>query len=120
MIIFADIYNEVILYVLQKIFKNRRTSINAFYSKTNFFNILYKKQQIFVDYFTYQRIRTQVFNYPKKYQNNFTYYIDLDNDLYEITVENHEPIIHNKITNYEQWLDVLGVELGGKKHDNNK
>lgn len=43
-----------------------------------------KKQQIFVDYFTYQRIRTQVFNYPKKYQNNFTYYIDLDNNLYEI------------------------------------
>lgn len=42
-----------------------------------------KKQQIFVDYFTYQRIRTQVFNYPKKYQNNFTYYIDLDNNLYE-------------------------------------
>ena len=59
-----------------------------------------KKQQIFVDY--------------------FTYYIDLDNNLYEITVENHDPIIHNKITNYEQWLDVLGVELGGKKHDNNK
>lgn len=57
-----------------------------------------KKQQIFVDYFTYQRIRTQVFNCPKKYQNNFTYYIDLDNNLYEITVENHEPIIHNKIT----------------------
>lgn len=43
-----------------------------------------KKQQIFVDYFTYQRIRTQVFNYPKKYQNNFTYYIDLDNNLKEI------------------------------------
>ena len=43
-----------------------------------------KKQQIFVDYFTYQRIRTQVFNYPKKYQNNFTYYIDLDNNLIEI------------------------------------
>ena len=43
-----------------------------------------KKQQIFVDYFTYQRIRTQVFNYPKKYQNNFTYYIDLDNNLYKI------------------------------------
>lgn len=40
-----------------------------------------KKQQIFVDYFTYQRIRTQVFNYPKKYQNNFTYYIDLDNNF---------------------------------------
>ena len=36
-----------------------------------------KKQQIFVDY--------------------FTYYIDLDNNLYEITVENHDPIIHNKI-----------------------
>ena len=46
-----------------------------------------KKQQIFVDYFTYQRIRTQVFNYPKKYQNNFTYYIDLDNNLYEILYE---------------------------------
>ena len=43
-----------------------------------------KKQQIFVDYFTYQRIRTQVFNYPKKYQNNFTYYIDLDNNSTEI------------------------------------
>lgn len=42
-----------------------------------------KKQQIFVDYFTYQRIRTQVFNYPKKYQNNFTYYIDLDNNFYK-------------------------------------
>lgn len=42
-----------------------------------------KKQQIFVDYFTYQRIRTQVFNYPKKYQNNFTYYIDLDNNLFK-------------------------------------
>ena len=38
-VFFADIYNEVILYVLQKTFKNRRTSINAFYSKTNFFNI---------------------------------------------------------------------------------
>ena len=75
-----------------------------------------KKQQIFVDYFTYQRIRTQVFNYPKKYQNNFTYYIDLDNNLYEITVENHEPIIHTKINNYEEWLDRFGNELGGKKH----
>lgn len=50
-----------------------------------------KKQQIFVDYFTYQRIRTQVFNYPKKYQNNFTYYIDLDNNLYELFIKN--PII---------------------------
>lgn len=107
----------MILYVLQKTFKNRRTSINAFYSKTNFFNILFKKQQIFVDYFTYQRIRTQVFNYPKKYQNNFTYYIDLDNNLYEITVENHEPIIHNKITNYESILDALEIKFhkGGPK-----
>lgn len=66
-----------------------------------------KKQQIFVDYFTYQRIRTQVFNYPKKYQNN----------LYEITVENHEPIIHNKITNYESILDALEIKFhkGGPK-----
>lgn len=76
-----------------------------------------KKQQIFVDYFTYQRIRTQVFNYPKKYQNNFTYYIDLDNNFSQITVENHEPIIHNKITNYESILDALEIKFhkGGPK-----
>ena len=76
-----------------------------------------KKQQVFVDYFSYLRIRTQVFNYPKKYQNNFTYYIDLDNNLYEITVENHEPIIHNKITNYESILDALEIKFhkGGPK-----
>lgn len=43
-----------------------------------------RKQSLFVDYLTYQRIRSQVFNYPKKYQNGYTYYIDLDNDLYEI------------------------------------
>lgn len=56
-----------------------------------------KKQQIFVDY--------------------FTYYIDLDNNLYEITVENHEPIIHNKITNYESILDALEIKFhkGGPK-----
>ena len=56
-----------------------------------------KKQQIFVDY--------------------FTYYIDLDNNLYEITVENHDPIIHNKITNYESILDVLEIKFhkGGPK-----
>ena len=41
-----------------------------------------KKQSLFVDYLTYQRIRSQVFNYPKKYQNGYTYYVDLDNDLY--------------------------------------
>lgn len=46
-----------------------------------------KKQQIFVDYFTYQRIRTQVFNYPKKYQNNFTYYIDLDNNYMKLQLK---------------------------------
>lgn len=46
-----------------------------------------KKQQIFVDYFTYQRIRTQVFNYPKKYQNNFTYYIDLDNNFNKLQLK---------------------------------
>ena len=56
-----------------------------------------KKQQIFVDY--------------------FTYYIYLDNNLYEITVENHEPIIHNKITNYESILDALEIKFhkGGPK-----
>ena len=56
-----------------------------------------KKQQIFVDY--------------------FTYYIDLDNNLYEITVENHVPIIHNKITNYESILDALEIKFhkGGPK-----
>ena len=63
-----------------------------------------KKQQIFVDYFTYQRIRTQVFNYPKKYQNNFTYYIDLDNNLYEITVENHELSFIIKLQIMNQYL----------------
>lgn len=40
-----------------------------------------RKQSLFVDYLTYQRIRSHVFNYPKKYQNGYTYYIDLDNDL---------------------------------------
>ena len=41
-----------------------------------------RKQRLFVDDLTYQRIQSQVFNYPKKYQNGYTYYIDLDNDLY--------------------------------------
>ena len=41
-----------------------------------------RKQSLFVDDLTYQRIQSQVFNYPKKYQNGYTYYIDLDNDLY--------------------------------------
>ena len=42
---------------------------------------------------------------------------DLDNNLYEITVENHEPIIHNKITNYESILDALEIKFhkGGPK-----
>lgn len=79
-----------------------------------------RKQSLFVDYLTYQRIKAQVFNYPKKYQNGYTYYVDLDNDLYEIYVENHEPIIHNKINNYEEWLDVFGIELRGKNHEKNK
>lgn len=50
--------------------------------KNNFLYYLIKKQSLFVDYLTYQRIQSQVFNYPKKYQNGYTYYIDLDNDLY--------------------------------------
>lgn len=75
-----------------------------------------RKQSLFVDHLTYQRIRSQVFSYPKKYQNGYTYYIDLDNDLYEIYIDNHEPIIHNKINNYEEWLDRVGNELGDKKH----
>lgn len=79
-----------------------------------------KKQSLVVDYLTYQRIRTQVFTYPKKYQNGYTYYVDLDNDLYEIYVENNEPIIHNKINNYEEWLDRFGDELGGKNREKNK
>lgn len=86
------------------------------------FSLLFdkRKQSLVVDYSTYQRIRTQVFNYPKKYQNGYTYYVDLDNDLYEIYVENHEPIIHNKINNYEEWLDVFGIELRGENHEKNK
>ena len=72
-----------------------------------------RKQSLIVDYLTYQRIRTQVFNYTRKYQNGYTYYVDLDNDLYEIYVENHEPIIHNKINNYELILDSLDIKLGG-------
>lgn len=79
-----------------------------------------RKQSLIVDYLTYQRIRKQVFNYPKKYQNGYTYYVHLDNDLYEIYVENHEPIIHNKINNYEEWLDVFGIELRGKNYEKNK
>lgn len=50
--------------------------------KNNFLYYLKKKQSLFVDYLTCQRIRSQVFNYPKKYQNGYTYYVDLDNDLY--------------------------------------
>ena len=72
-----------------------------------------RKQSLFVDYLTYQRIRSQVFSYPKKYQNGYTYYIDLDNDLYEIYIDNHEPINHNKISNYELILDALDIKLGG-------
>ena len=61
-----------------------------------------RKQSLFVDDLTYQRIQSKVFNYPKKYQNGYTYYI-----------ENHEPIIHNKISNYELILDALDIKLGG-------
>ena len=63
-----------------------------------------RKQSLFVDYLTYQRIRSQVFSYPKKYQNGYTYYIYIDN---------HEPINHNKISNYELILDALDIKLGG-------
>ena len=72
-----------------------------------------RKQSLFVDDLTYQRIQSQVFNYPKKYQNGYTYYIDLDNDLYEIYIDNHEAINHNKISNYELILDALDIKLGG-------
>mgnify|MGYP000334690315 CR=1 FL=1 len=61
-----------------------------------------KKQQIFVDYFTYQRIRTQVFNYPKKYQNNFTYYIDLDNNLTTIILI----LLLNHINHHIEYLSI--------------
>lgn len=44
-----------------------------------------RKQSLFVDYLTYQRIRFQVFKYPKKYQNGYAYYVDLDNDLLQIS-----------------------------------
>ena len=50
--------------------------------------------------------------FDKRKQNLF---VDLDNDLYEVYIKNHEPINHNKISNYEKWLDRLGNELGGKK-----
>ena len=30
-----------------------------------------------------------------------------------IYIENHEPIIHNKISNYELILDALDITLGG-------
>jgi len=30
-----------------------------------------------------------------------------------IYIENHEPIIHNKISNYELILDALDIKLGG-------
>lgn len=74
-----------------------------------------KDKTINIGYSQYKRIRDQVFNYPKKYKNGKSYYIDLDNDLYELSVENHTPIIHNVIKNYEQWLDIFGVELGDSK-----
>lgn len=66
------------------LYKNniRRTFMKCPLFKNNFLYYLKKKQSLFVDYLTYQRIRSQVFNYPKKYQNGYTYYVDLDNDLY--------------------------------------
>ena len=54
-------------------------------------------------------------NIRRTFMKCHTFYIDLDNDLYEVYIKNHEPIIHNKISNYEKWLDRLGNELGGKK-----
>lgn len=67
----------------------------------------------------YKRIGSQVFNYPKKFKNGNSYFVDLDSDLYEISIENHTPIVHNVIKDYENWLDVLGIELGGR-HEKNK
>ena len=64
---------------------------------------------------TYKRIRDQVYHYRKKYKNGKSYYIDLDGDLYEVSVEKHEPIIHNKIKDYEIILNALDIKLGGHK-----
>ena len=63
----------------------------------------------------YKRLRSQVFNYPKKFKNGKSYFIDLDNDLYRVSVENHEPIVHNVIKDYEVILNALDVKLGGSK-----
>lgn len=64
---------------------------------------------------TYKRIKDQIYQYRKKYKNGKTYYIDLDNDLYKVSVEKHEPIIHNKIKDYEVILNALDIKLGGHK-----
>lgn len=74
-----------------------------------------KSKTINVSSQTYGRIRSQVFNYRKKYKNGKTYYIDLDNTLYEVSIEKHEPIIHNKIRDYESILNALDIKLGGHK-----
>ena len=39
--------------------------------------------------------------------------MNLDNDLYEASVVNQRSLMHNVVKNYEEWLDILGVELGG-------
>lgn len=74
-----------------------------------------KAKTIDVSHQTYERIRSQVFRYRIKYKNGKTYYINLDNDLYEVSVENHLPIIHNKIKDFEIILDALDIKLGGHK-----
>lgn len=44
------------------------------------------KCPLFKNNFLYYLIKeNKVFNYPKKYQNGYTYYVDLDNDLLQIS-----------------------------------
>lgn len=68
-----------------------------------------RKQTLFVDDLTYQRIRSQVFNYPKNIKMDILIILT----CIMIYIENHEPIIHNKISNYELILDALDIKLGG-------
>lgn len=63
----------------------------------------------------YKRLENQAFNYPKKFKNGNSYFVDLDSDLYEISIENHTPIVHNVIKDYEAILEALDIKLKGSK-----
>lgn len=76
-----------------------------------------KSKTINVSQQVYRRIRDQVYQDRTKYKNGKTYYIDLDNALYEVSVEKHLPIIHNKIKDYEIILEALDIKLGGYKNE---